>query len=159
MECPRTTGQADEIVVAYVARTLDRESAAAFQKHLILCDACRALAAAQEAVWSTLDGWRPLAPSPGFDAGVLTRVAEDEHRRWWPRSPALQWSWRPTLSVAAACTVLVAAFVLKNLNPSQPPLAGPQTSPRIEQQVEHALDDMDLLRQLGGAGAVASPQS
>jgi len=55
------------------------------------------------------------------------------------------------MPLAAVCVALIAAFLLRS--PSEPP-AAPQTSqPQIE-QVERALEDMDMLKQMG----VASPQ-
>ena len=57
-------------------------------------------------------------------------------------------SWRPAVPVGVACAALVAAFLLKN--PTLLPEMQPQPQPKIEiEQVEHALDDMDMLKQLG----------
>jgi anti-sigma factor RsiW len=44
-----------------VARTLDAEAKSEFQRHLETCSKCREAVAAQEAVWSALDAWHPVA--------------------------------------------------------------------------------------------------
>ncbi|MBZ5610393.1 MAG: zf-HC2 domain-containing protein [Acidobacteriia bacterium] len=160
MECPSRTGQAGELIVAYIARTLDVETAADFGKHLLACAACRELTAGQEAVWSALEEWLPLAVSPGFDERLLRRITAEEHAQqgWWRRIAWPAWSWRPALPVAAACAVLVTAFLLKNFERAAAPATPVQPGASIE-QVEHALDDMDMLKQLGVEAAAASPQS
>jgi hypothetical protein len=148
------------LIVPYTARSLDLTTAAEFRRHLESCDACRLLAAQQEAVWLALDDWRPPQTYPGFDDCLLGRIAERASTGWRQRLLAsfLQkpWSWRPALSVAAACAVLVMAFLLKDS--SQPPSPAP-ANPRIEQRVQSALDDMDLLKELDIDSMSASPQS
>ncbi len=159
MECPSKKGQAAEFIVAYVARTLDAGTAADFQRHLAACAACRELTTRQQAVWSALDEWQPAPVSPGFDEQLLRRVEQQQPalRRWWTGLLSPQWSWRPVLPLAAACAVLVIAFLLKDSDRPAPAPAAGQPNARIEQQVEHALDDMDMLRQLGVESA--SPRS
>jgi hypothetical protein len=82
-------------------------------------------------------------------------VARAGQSGWW-REWFGSWSWRPLIPVAAACTVLLFAFLLKEEDhaiapgPGQPPV-------RIEQQVEHALDDMDMLKQIGVDVSGAKP--
>ena len=148
MACPQRNGRGAELIIAYAARTIDPETEAAFERHLEMCAPCREATAAQRAVWSALDELSPLPVSSNFDAKLYQRIAEDQQRGWWQRLFRADWSWRPAMPVAAACAVLIVAFLLKNSGPSLPPQQ--QTQPKLQiEQVEHALDDMDMLKQVG----------
>jgi hypothetical protein len=144
MRCPLELDQSAELIVGYGARTLDPETTAAFERHLESCPACCKLAAAQAAVWSALDDpeWLELPVSPDFDRRLFQRIEQAENRAGW--------LWRRLVPVAALAGLVVAA----TLQFSQPQTVrvpqAPQAAVQIE-QVEHALDDMDLLNQLGAA--------
>jgi anti-sigma factor RsiW len=146
MQCPQKNSDGAELIIAYVARTLDPENEAAFERHLQSCATCRELASAQRAVWSALDELTPLPVSLNFDARLYQRIAEERQRTWWQRVFHANWSWRPAMPVAAACVVLIAAFLVKSSGPS----VTPQAQPKLQiEQVERALDDMDMLKQVG----------
>ena len=144
-------GDGAELMVAYGARTLDPEKQSELEQHLASCAKCRELAAAQRAVWSALDAWPPVAVSPDFDEKLYRRIAVEEQGKWWRRLSPSNWSWRPAVPVAVACAALIAAFLLKS---PVVHLATPeQNEPKLQiEQVEHALDDMDMLRQLSVEG-------
>lgn len=147
MQCPSGSEEGSGLAVSYIAGKLDSGAAAAFERHLQACPECRRVAAEQQAVWSALDGWQPEAVSSGFDQKLFERLAEQREITW-----RLRLRWRSILPVAAACAVLAAALVVR-----QPTLAPARPSVRIE-QVEHALDDMDLLNRLNvQAAAKADP--
>jgi anti-sigma-K factor RskA len=146
--CPQKSGNGAEWIVAYAARTLDSGNEAAFERHLEACARCREMAAAQRAVWSALDAFPPLAVSSNFDARLYQRIAEEHPSAWWRRLFQADWSWRPAMPVAAACAVLVVAFLVKNSGSSITPQQPTQPQLQIE-QVERALDDMDMLKQAG----------
>jgi len=148
MTCPQNTGDAAEWIVAYAARTLDSGKEAAFERHLESCASCREMAAAQRAVWSALDALPPLPVSSNFDSKLYQRIAEEQRLAWWQRFSQAHWSWRPAMPVAAACAVLIVAFLVKNAGPSNTPQQQPQPQLQID-QVERALDDMDMLKQAG----------
>jgi anti-sigma factor RsiW len=148
MSCPQRTNDGAGLIVAYAARTLDSKGQAAFEEHLESCAICRETAAAQRAVWSALDELLPLPVSSNFDAKLYRRIAEEQHRAWWRRWPRAEWRWRPGMPVAAACAVLIVAFLLKTSGQFTEPSPPAQTRLQIE-QVESALDDMDLLKQAG----------
>ncbi len=112
----------------------------------------------QRAVWSLLEEWQPLAVSPDFDRQLARRVARAGQSGWW-HGRFGSWSWRPLIPVVAACTVLLFAFLLKKDNHAVAPGPGNQPQMRIEQQVEHALDDMDMLKQIGVDVSSAKPGS
>jgi len=153
MECPLKSGDGGELIVGYRAQTLDPRIAAAFERHLKDCTSCRQLSAAQQAVWLALDAWEPRPISSDFDRKLLERIAVEERLRWWQRLRLAPRSWHPAISVTVACAALLAAFLLRApMNVSTPVPAQPKF--QIE-QVEHALDDMDLLKQIGVEAAPA----
>jgi anti-sigma factor RsiW len=152
MECPQKASDGAELIVAYAAGTLDSGDEAAFEHHLESCANCREMAAAQRAVWSALDALPPLPVSSNFDARLYQRIAEEQQSGWWQRGWLQRlfrdgWTWRPAMPVAAACAVLVVAFLVKNSGSSTTPQ---QAQPQLQiEQVERALDDMDMLKQAG----------
>lgn len=134
-------------IVAYSAGTLDAPSRASLELHLLECAECRQLAASQKAVWAALDQWPPASISPDFDAKLYARIAQQEQETWWQRLSHWNWSFRPAMPVAAACAVLVAAFLLKP--PAPLSVNPPHNTQKIQvEQVERALDDLDMLKQI-----------
>ncbi|HXA64779.1 MAG TPA: zf-HC2 domain-containing protein [Bryobacteraceae bacterium] len=148
MECPKNSDGA-ELIVAYAAGMLDSGDQAAFERHLKSCASCRQMAAAQQAVWSALDELSPLPVSSNFDAKLYQRIAEEQQLGWWQHGWfRADWSWRPAMPVAAACVVLIIAFLVKNSGPVI--TQQEQVQPKLQiEQVERALDDMDMLKQAG----------
>jgi len=147
-ECPIEDGNGAELILAYGAGTLDPQTEAAFQQHMRSCESCRELAAAQREVWSALDHWTPVPVSSDFDEKLFRRIAQEEQSTWWQRLWSANWSWRPALPVAAACAVLAAVVLLKAPESAPQPVTPVQPKVQIE-QVERALDDMELLKSLG----------
>jgi anti-sigma factor RsiW len=158
MDCPQQNSDGVELIIAYAARTLDPENEAAFERHLEVCASCREMAAEQRTVWSALDELTPLPVSSNFDARLYQRIAEEEQYTWWQRLFRANWSWRPAMPAAAACAVLIVALLVKNSGPTVVPQQPAQPNPQIE-QVQRALDDMDMLKQVGEAALEkSSPQ-
>jgi anti-sigma factor RsiW len=153
MECPRQNGTSVELVMAYTAGTLEPERQIAMDRHMSECAGCRDMVAEQRAVWEALDAWKPAPISVDFNARLYQRISEEAAVAWWQRLFRVNWSsiFRPAVPVAAACAVLAIAFLVKStaVTPSSP-IATHKVS--IE-QVERALDDMDMLKQI----AVPSP--
>jgi hypothetical protein len=148
MKCPQESGNVADLVVGYAARTLDPVRQVAFEQHLELCPICHEMVAAQRAVWSALDELTPLPVSADFDASLYQRIAEEQPSASWWRLLRPERLWRPAVPVAAACAVLMVAFLLKAPAPSATSEEQPQPRLQIE-QVERALDDMDMLKQAG----------
>jgi anti-sigma factor RsiW len=148
--CPLEKGNAAELVLAYGAGTLDADGDAAFERHILSCADCRDLAAAQQAVWSALDDWKPEPISSNFDEKLYQRILTEEQRPWWQRLLRANWSLRPAMPLAAACGILIAVFLLQSPEPAPPPAPPASSSPQLRiEQVERALDDIDMLKQLG----------
>ena len=146
MECPQENGDGAELIVAYAARALDSEDRAEFERHLEFCARCRDVSSAQRALWLALDELPPLRVSSNFDAQLYRRIAEEQQRSWWQRFLPAEWSWRPAIPVAAVSAILIVAFLVKDSASSLALQQQPQPKLQIE-QVERALDDMDLLKQ------------
>lgn len=159
MDCPLKAGRADVaetgIFVAYSAGTLAPQQTLAFAEHLESCRECRRMASAQQQVWAALDAWTPAAVDSNFDAQLFARIAADQEMPWWRRVlQATNWSWKPAMPVAAACGALLVAFLIKSPLQERQPLSSVQRSnqPRVDiEQVERALDDIDMLKQIGVA--------
>lgn len=147
MGCPIEDVEASELVVSYTAGTLDGEQAADLERHLRSCVQCSELAEAQRTVWAALDAWEPMTPPADFDLRLFQRIAidkNDQNRPWWRRWSPVDWYWRPAVPVAVACCALIAAFLVKT------PVLHPQIEPGLKiEQVEHELDDIEMLNQLG----------
>jgi len=150
VECPFKNGDGAGLLIAYGSRELAPEAEAALERHMIACAACRELGAAQREVWAALDLWTPASISPDFDRRLYQRIAIEEQDKWWRRTWAA-WSWRPPMPVVAACLALIAAFVLRSPD-AQTVFQTQPSAPKFQiEQVERALDDMDLLKPIGVA--------
>lgn len=152
MRCPVQDGNPD-ILLDYCARRLTPEVASILVEHMAVCEDCRRIAEAQEHVWAALDTWKPMPVSEDFDERLYARISAEERRSFWSRLLGDRLSWKPALSLAGACAALVFAVYLNAPAPAPAPL--PETS-RIDametEQIERAVEDMDMLRQLSIAG-------
>ena len=144
MICFTDNPQSAELLTDYCAGTLDAQRAGEIDAHLQKCPKCNALAQAQRTVWEALDSWRPVEVSPSFDAELYARIGAAAGQPWWKRG-----LWRPLLPLAAAGVALALAMMVwipRRIAPADSPV-------RVEridvQQVEQALDDMDLLSPVG----------
>ena len=149
MRCPIETQENAELLLSYSARRLNPEAAAILEAHMELCPACREFRDGQRALWEALDQWDARPVSADFDRRLYRKIEEQEQMSWWSRifGPMSPLTWRPAMPVAAtACLVLVAAFI--SVNPgtiAMPVVDNPQA--REVEQVERALDDLEMLRQ------------
>lgn len=140
-----------EILVDYCARALAPSRAADLERHLETCSDCRDWVRAQDGLWQMLEGWTPAPVSPDFDARLYARIADEEAaplwRQWRRRisylAPPFS-MWKPALSLAAACVILMVGFLLR-----MPDLNSASNQMRPEkvdiEQVEKTLEDLDIL--------------
>jgi hypothetical protein len=143
--------EGEELLLNYVSGALDGQEAASFDQHMLTCEACRKFARGQKAVWQALDLFEPSSISADFDRRLYQRI---DKLSWWDRlvdgfrSPMVAHRGLPIAAVAAV--LLVAGFVYER--PSAPP-SKPQSPLSAEvqtlqpDQVQHALDDMEMLRE------------
>lgn len=155
MGCSLGKRVAEELIVGYAAQKLHPQAKAEFESHLSACRACRELAVQQGTVWAALDELQPLQVSADFDRKLAQSVIEAEGLRERLFAGPM---WRLALSFAAACALVVLAFFLPDHDRASAGPAQNHPQARIEQRVEHALDDMDLLNRIG-VDAVAERSS
>jgi anti-sigma factor RsiW len=168
MDCIKNNKQGVEILTDYGAGTLDPGIAAELNTHTRQCPECRALLDAQCAVWEMLNAWTPVEVSQDFDAKLYARIAGEQSipawRRWLSRilQPATPYTWwKPAVSVAVAGAVLSLGLVVRlpqdQIQPVQHKSTTVQSAASSEeidlQQVQQALDDMDILAPNGQTGS------
>jgi anti-sigma factor RsiW len=144
MMCPNKDKQSAEILLQYCAGTLDPDRTLEFEKHAAECTGCGRQVASQRALWRTLDQWTPAEISPDFDARLYARIAREEAAPLWKRW--FTWGWKPALATAVAGTAIVIGLLMHQ------PLPAPRTDTVDIDQVEHALEDLDMLTPLPAAG-------
>jgi anti-sigma factor RsiW len=150
MRCPIETQENAELLVAYCSRSLDAERRAMVEEHMQNCASCREFAGGQRAVWEALDTWDAAPVSTDFDRRLYQRIQQEVS--WWdvvmrPFRPLL---FRQGLPIAAtAALVLVAGLLFQH--PASIPRSTEPQSAQVEamppEQVEHALDEMETIRE------------
>ncbi|MGA7240700.1 MAG: zf-HC2 domain-containing protein [Bryobacteraceae bacterium] len=146
----------EEQLLDYVSGSLDTQDAALFEKHLKTCAACSEFVAGQKAVWEALDLFEPAPVSPAFDRHLYERISRTS---WWDRlvasvsvpvrAPAFL---RQGAPLVAAAAVLTAAVIVWERPAPAPPAQPAPLSAEADQtlqpdQVQRALDDMEMLRE------------
>jgi hypothetical protein len=153
MQCPLKASHDGSLLLDYCAHRLSADTAAAFERHIAVCDACGLAATDQQRVWSTLETWEAAPISADFDRALYARIDQHDRRNWWQHIGdrlAHGVGWKPAVSVAAACVTLIAAIVISV--PDRRPNIPLQESSRIDsldaEQVERTLEDLEMLKQL-----------
>jgi anti-sigma factor RsiW len=150
MECPTKSGEGPELFITYAAGALPPPTEAALERHLMACPECRRVADAQKLVWATLDSWEPQYISTDFDRKLYARIAAEERKPWYHRLPHLNGSFRPTVAVAAACAIVLTGYLLREPSTESSPEPRAAIENRVDiEQVERALDDIDMLNAMG----------
>lgn len=168
MDCINKNRQGAEIVTSCCAGTLDPAVAQEIEDHVGNCAECRAAVDAQRAVWQVLDAWTPVEVSQDFDARLYARIAREQSGPAWLRwlrrafQPAtpLVW-WKAGVSLAAAGAALSLALVIPHLpdrgHVVERKATIAKSAPAQEdidlQQVQQALDDIDMLTPSGQAAS------
>ena len=149
MKCPMESGATAELL-EYSIRAEAAPPAPEWEQHLQVCLACRQFVARQRTVWEALDDWEAPPATADFDLRLQRRIELEAVRQpWWTRWLQLSGSplVRRGLPVAVAAGLLIAAgFILERPSATRVP---PQRSPQVDtlqpEQVEHALDDLQML--------------
>ncbi len=147
MECPVQAQENADLLLAYCARRLDPERAEVLERHMQVCAACRAFGESQQAVWSALDLWEATPVSEDFDRRLYARLGSEERAGFWNRQvrPWFPLPLRGMLPAAVASVIVMVAFLVQS--PTSAP--SPAQVEAVEaEQVERALSDLDMLRQL-----------
>ncbi len=160
VRCPLQSGDEGAALLSYVDGRLDAGSTELLERHLAICPDCAGVVEAQRTVWRALDQWEPVAVSADFDDRVMARIAADRPAdSWWRRlftagegGSSFAW-WKPAMPVAAACAVLLTVAVWRGGTPVTPSVETPRAAVTMDsaeaEQVEDALTDLEMLRQLG----------
>jgi len=118
------------------------ERRAELELHAQECPECRGLLRA----WNALDEYAAPEVSTDFDAKLYARIAEDRQVWWrrmlWPSGP-LAW-WKPAIPVAA-CAALLVALLIHVPSTSVDSDKQAKAEPVSIEQVEQALQDLELL--------------
>jgi len=120
---------------------------------------CRKIYDEQRATWQALDLWEPIEPSLGFDRQVRQKVEELAAQRAWYR----RWFLidRPAFAAGLAGLVLAAGAVLHQpspMNPSTPSVALSSDDEAYFQELDRALDDIEMLAQFEIDPEALAPQ-
>lgn len=150
MNCPMKTGENAEYLLDYASGKLTAGMRAELALHIEGCPVCREFTGGQDAVWQVLGEWEPAAVSMDFDRRLFQRI-EQQQVSWWTR---LNWQLNPlfrhAVPIGATAGVILMAGLLMNRPATVPVTANPESAQVVEtlqpDQVEHALDDMEMLR-------------
>ncbi|MEQ1885126.1 MAG: hypothetical protein ABL967_08695 [Bryobacteraceae bacterium] len=148
MNCPIQKKQGEEILLDYCSGRLHPDRTAEVEAHAKICTECSQWIANQSAVWSALDDFAAPAVSPEFQARVYQQLEAEPSGGSWKHL----WlsAWKPTLAAAAVAAALVVGVMIRTV-----PVPEPSKKASIESvdmdQVENALDDLDLLTPGDGA--------
>ncbi|MBZ5725196.1 MAG: zf-HC2 domain-containing protein [Acidobacteriia bacterium] len=149
------TQESAEVLLAYGACKLDAETTAALEKHMETCPACRESARGLRSAWEALDAFEAPPVSPDFDRNLYRRIAREVS--WWDLlvRPFRAFPVRQGLPMAAAAGVMLLAGVML-YRPAAPPPPPPDAVQAVVEelrpdQVENALDDMEMLREFSHA--------
>lgn len=152
MHCPLQNGEIAEVLLDYWARKLPPTVASEVDRHVQSCAECSAYCSAQGHVWSAMDNWEPPPVSENFDRELYARIDGFEKKNWVRRLVGERFAWRPALSLGAACTALILGLMVRG-PVMQPVPVAPQnyetSKADVEpEQVEQALEDLEMLKQL-----------
>ena len=155
MRCPLETGKAPEVLLEYPAGTLEPAVQAALEQHVAVCFDCQEAIEGQIAVWNALDAWEPAPVTLDFNRRLWQRIDQAEAQSWFDLSRFhLNWlnmSWKPALPVVAALLLVLGVVMFQHPHerlPIQSVAAVDGVTLTEVDQVEAALDDLQLLQQL-----------
>jgi anti-sigma factor RsiW len=182
MDCIKNNKRGAEILMDYCAGTADPGAAAEIDAHTKTCAECRSMVEAQRAVWEMLDAWTPVEVSRDFDSRLYARIAGEQTapawRRWWSRliEPATPHAWwKPMVSLAVAGAIVSMALIVRM--PEQNGMVAQKGTTAVTQQikaastgndgtaaeeidlqqVQQALDDLDVVSPLNQAPLNQAP--
>lgn len=162
----RTTNcPAEDMLLDYAAGRLSGTQAAVFEKHADTCLHCSALRRAQTAVWQSLDEWKPAPVSTGFNRELWRRIDADARASSWTHELAavLEFRfWTRLAPLAVAVALIVTGFVFDHASrqthtfQTNSPAAIVVTASEAD-QLDRALDDIQLLGEVDAAAAAPAP--
>lgn len=155
-ECPLIAGDENaDLLLDYTNRKLDPELTEVFERHMAMCAACQAFVEAQSSVWRALDAFEAMPVSDDFDQKLWAKIEREERRSWWWRALNFVSSgpfWKPVIPLAAMALIAVGLW-MKPGTPMAEPLQKAVVKMDVE-QIETALDDIEMLQVLSAAESV-----
>ena len=154
MKCPMDNLEGREQLLNYVSGSLETDASAALESHLEGCAECKRFTAQQKAVWDALDVFEPAEISADFNRRLYQRIEQPITWRERLASPirALQFWHGLPVAAAAAAALLVGGLVWQrpSVKPRHetPSALSAQVDALQPEQLESALDDMEMLRDL-----------
>jgi hypothetical protein len=155
MRCPIESPEHPELLLAYCSHQLERPTAAALEEHMRVCPGCRLFVSGQRTVSEALERWEAAPVSSDFDRRLYRRIEAEVS--WWNRvmRPFRPLASRHGLPIAAAAALVIMAGVMLQ-RPEVPSVESlPQAAALVDapspDQFEHALRDMEILRELNSA--------
>jgi anti-sigma factor RsiW len=133
-----------DLLIAYFENTLSDAQRAEVEAHAAQCAECRGLLAAHTA----LDAYSAPAVSLNFDARLYARIQADQARPWWHVS-----NWKLAIPVTAVAAMLAIGVFMYHPLQDVPP-EGTKQAEIDAQQLEQALDDVELLMPLTQASNI-----
>ena len=134
------------MLLEYTGGRLEARAVTALKAHLESCARCREFAQNQKAVWQALEAWEAEPVSMDFDRRLFARI-EQAPASWWARLTGQVM--HHAVPVAAAAGVMILAGLMLERT-AVTPVAPPQESAQVDvlgpEQVQSALDDMEMLR-------------
>jgi anti-sigma factor RsiW len=157
MNCPLGKEETAHILLDYSAGRLDTASVAVLERHMESCSKCAAFRTEQAAVWDALDAWKPSPVSLDFNRRLWQRIDAADAAPWYERlTESLRMApWKPVLPLTAAILIIAAGFLFDHPG-GRAPAPADSVSVTEAEQVEQALDDIQLLRQLNTSATPGS---
>lgn len=114
-----------EQLLAYSNRMLEPREEERVRAHMETCVACQEAVAGYEKLSRVLDEWKPVEPSPWFDARARARIASRSPARPAFSLPGLRW----TALVACAILITLSSFwAFRGRHHLQRPVAPQETA-------------------------------
>src|ERR1035441_2184125 len=146
MNCPMEARQGSELLLEYTGGRLEARAATALEAHLESCARCREFAQNQKAVWQALEAWEAEPVSMDFDRRLFARI-EQAPASWWARLTGQMMHHAVPVAAAAGVMILAGLMLERTAGAAGAP---PQESAQVDvlgpEQVQSALDDMEMLR-------------
>jgi anti-sigma factor RsiW len=164
MKCPSTTAEGNATLMDYCAGQLERSRLGALEIHLRDCESCAVTVRSQKALWEALDDWDPEPISFGFDRMLHARIEESRTKSFLSQLAEVlpQWVVRPAMPLVAAALLIAAVLLIprslqRAANDSVS--TAPVVTPVDAEELNRAMDDLQLLRQLDQVKEEASSAS
>lgn len=132
MTCLRENENGADLLIGFLERTLPEAQRNELVAHAAVCSECGEMLAVQ----ATLDAYEAPEVSPSFDAQLYARISADK-RPWWQFA-----GWKMAIPAAMAAMLAVGVWIRQ-------PDPVTVNNPQDVQQLEQALEDLELLMPTG----------